>query len=148
GEARFLRLPVRKSAGADGVIEAEALQQFGIVVDFAAVPEPRVEIEAVAPGLLQLWRGRQAVRAAIGRMKAGIALRQEGRLAVDFPAVGLGIGQRCERLQARWVRPVDLAIEPEAQRLEIHRRSISRSGWEGHVGIAELAVEVFKPRGP
>jgi len=92
-EVRLLRLAVGKAGEPDRVVEAEALQEFGIVIDLPAVPEPRIEIEAVAPGLLQLWRGRQTVGTGIGRAERGMPLRQEGGLTVDFPAVGFGVRQ-------------------------------------------------------
>src|SRR5262245_19697687 len=101
GEVRLLRLAVWKAAKADGVVEAKALQQFGIVIDPAAFPQSHIEIEAVAPGRLRLWRRRQAVGAAIGRAKGRIALRQVSGLAVDFPAIGFGVGNVRVRLPAR-----------------------------------------------
>jgi hypothetical protein len=57
GEVRLLRFAARKSGDADRIAQAKALQQFGIVVDLAAFPEPGVQIEAVAPGGLRLSRG-------------------------------------------------------------------------------------------
>ena len=92
GEVGFLRFAAGKARCADRVVQAEALQQFGIVIDLAAFPEPCVEIEAVAPGRLCLARRRKTVRAGVGRTEARIALGQIGGLAVNFPAVGFGIG--------------------------------------------------------
>ena len=41
GEAGLLRLAVGRSRRAPtGIVEAEALQQFGVVIDLAAFPEP------------------------------------------------------------------------------------------------------------
>src|SRR5207245_2179192 len=108
----------RKSRHPDGVVQSKSLQQFGVVIDLAAFPEPRVQEQAIAPGLLKLRRRRQAVWTRIGRMKRRISLRQERRLAVDFPAIGFRIRQRCRREIAR-SRPVDLAVEADAERLEI-----------------------------
>ena len=54
GEVRLLRLAAGKSGETDGVAQAEPLQQFGIVIDLAAFPEPGVQIKAVAPGGLCL----------------------------------------------------------------------------------------------
>ena len=143
GEVGLLRLAIGEAAEADGVVQTKALQQFGIVIDLAAFPEPRVEIEAVAPGRLRLRRRRQAVGAAIGRAKCRIALRQIGGLAVDLPAVGFGVGDVGVRLPARRARPVDLAVEAKAQRLEIQRRGILRARregarWRGRTGCRDI----------
>ena len=127
GEVGFLRLAARKARGADGVVQAKSLQQFGIVIDLAALPEPRVQKQAVAPGRLRLRRRRQAVGAGIGRTKRRIALRQVGGLAVDFPAIGFRIGQRGLRRQIARSRPVELAVEADAERLEIQRRRVLRA---------------------
>src|SRR5262249_40037096 len=91
GEIRLLRLAVCEATGARGVVQAKSLEQFRIEIDLAAFPEPRVEIEAVAPGRFRLRRRRQAVGAAIGRVECRIALRQIGGLAVNFPAVGFSV---------------------------------------------------------
>src|SRR5260370_27482212 len=118
-EAGLLDFAAGESRCAGRIVESKSLQECGVVVDLAALPEPCVEIEAVAPGLLKLRRRRQAVRAAIGRVECGITLRQEGRLAVDFPAVGFGIGRLDLPIVAGRARPIDLAVEPDAERLEI-----------------------------
>ncbi len=148
GEVGFLRFAAWKSRDADRIAQAEALQQFGIVIEFAAVPEPRIQIEAVAPGRLRLPCWRQAVFAGVGRAERRIALRQIGGLAVDLPAVGFGIGDIRLRCQARRAGPVDLAIETDAHRLEVEAGGIRRARWQHDIGPAELAVEVFEPRGP
>ena len=93
GEVGFLRFAARKAGGADGVVQAESLQQFRIEIDLAALPEPCVQEQAVAPGRLCLRRRRKTVGAGVGRAERRIALRQISRLAVDFPAVGFRIGQ-------------------------------------------------------
>ena len=54
GEVGLLRLAIRKAGDADGVAQSKTLQQFGIIVDLAALPEPGVEKQAVAPGRLRL----------------------------------------------------------------------------------------------
>ncbi len=95
GEVGFLRLAARKSRDPDGVVQSKSLQQFGVVIDLAAFPEPRVQKQAVAPGLLKLRRRRQAVGTRIGRVKRRITLRQERGLPMDFPAIGFRIRQRC-----------------------------------------------------
>ena len=148
GEVRLLRLAAGKSGEADGVAQAKALQQFGIVVDLAAFPEPGVQIEAVAPGGLRLPRGRQAVGAGIGRAECRIALTQIGGLAVDFPAIGFGIGQVGLRCPAVRSRPIDLAVEADADLLEVERRIVLRARGEANVGAIELAVEIFEPHAP
>src|SRR3954454_11453061 len=122
GEVRFLRFSVRESAGSRGIVESKSLQQFGVVIELAAVPQPRVEVQAVAPRLLRLRRGRKAVGSAIWRTKAWITLRQIGGLAVDFPTSGFRIDQRRELRRAAIGRPVDLAVEADAERLEVQRR--------------------------
>ena len=148
GEVGFLRFAVREARGAHGVVQAKSLQQFGIVIDLAAFPEPGVQEQAVAPGRLRLRRRRQAVGAGIGRAERRIALRQIGGLAVDFPAVGFGIGDVGLRRPVRRSGPVDLAVEADAQLLEIERRSVLRARGKANVGAFELAVEIFEPHAP
>jgi hypothetical protein len=54
GEVRFLGFAVRKAGDPDRIVEAKTLKQFGVVVDLAAVPQPRIQKQAVAPGRLIL----------------------------------------------------------------------------------------------
>jgi hypothetical protein len=58
GEVRFLRLAAGKSSGTDRIVQSKSLQQFGIVIDLAALPEPDVQVQTVAPGRLNLRRRR------------------------------------------------------------------------------------------
>src|SRR5476651_632272 len=84
GEVRFLRLAVHVAAGAGGAGHAEALQQLGIEIELTAPPQAYAEKERRCPGLARLARCRQAVGTVIGRAEGGIALVDEGRLAVDL----------------------------------------------------------------
>ena len=148
GKIRFLRLAAGETGEADGVVQAKSLQQFRIVIDLAALPEPRVEKQAVAPGRLRLPRRGEAVWAGIERAEGGIALSQIGGLAVDFPAVGFRIGQRRLRRQAAEIGPVNLPVEAEAYRLHLHARGKFRPRIEQDVGLVEPAVEIFDPPRP
>ena len=119
-----MRFAARKSGDADRVAQSKSLQQFGIVIDLAALPEPGVEIEAVAPGRLRLRRRGQAVGAgsrARGTPDSPAAGRSFGR---GFPSDRIRDRSAIRlRLQVGRSRPVDLAIEADAHRLEIQRRA-------------------------
>ena len=54
GKIGFLRFAARKPARSNRVAQAETLQQLGIVVEFAALPQAHIEEQAVAPGRLGL----------------------------------------------------------------------------------------------
>ena len=63
---RLLRFAVGKAGGARRVVQAEALQQFGIVVELAALPQPQAEKRAGGKGRSGLRPRRKAVFAEIG----------------------------------------------------------------------------------
>jgi hypothetical protein len=63
---RLLRFAIRKAGGARGVVQAEALQQLGIVVELAALPQPQAEKRAGGKGRSGLRPRRKAVLAEIG----------------------------------------------------------------------------------
>src|SRR5581483_11474227 len=64
-EARLLRLAVGIAGEADGVAQAEALQELGVVVELAAIPKLDAEESAGAPDLARLRPRCQAVRPRI-----------------------------------------------------------------------------------
>src|SRR3954470_13578593 len=67
---------------------------------------------------------------------------------MNFPAVGFGIGQLGFRRPVGHAGPVDLAVQADADLLEVERGIVLRAGWESNIGAIILAVEVFEPRGP
>src|SRR5450631_2718775 len=81
-------------------------------------------------------------------MEGRIALRQERRLAVDFPAVGFGIGWRHLRIVGGRARPIDLAVQANTERLEVQTRRVLRARREVDVGPFEPAVEIFQTDTP
>src|SRR5205807_3939587 len=85
-EVGLLRLAVGIAAGADRAGNAEALQQLGIVVELAALPQAHAEEGRRRPGLARLAVARQAVLALEGRVEGRVTLEDEGGLAVDLPA--------------------------------------------------------------
>src|SRR5262249_232958 len=90
-KVRLLSFAVGETGRASGGVQAEALQQLGIVVELAAVPNLEAEKGAGAPGLSRLRPRRKAVRAEIGRAKRRIALLDIGGLSVDLPVGKLGL---------------------------------------------------------
>ena len=148
GKVGFLRLAAREASDADGIAKAETLQQFGVVIDLAAVPEPRVQKQAVAPGRLILRGRTQAVGAAVGRAERRIALAEIGGLAVNLPAVGFGIGEGPDMTVRDSGRVTELTVEPDADRLKIHRRGVLRSRRELNGRLVEPVIEIFEPGAP
>jgi len=84
-KVRFLRLAVGEAAGAGRVVQPKALQQLGIVIELAAIPQFQAEKGAGGPGLSGLRPWREAVLAEIGRPKRRITLLDVGGLPVDLP---------------------------------------------------------------
>ena len=148
GKVRLLRLAIGEAAKPDRVAEAEALQQFGIVIDLAAVPQPRIDEQAVAPGFLELACRGQAVGAGVGSTKRRISLADDGGLAMDLPAIRLWIGRIALELEIRAVCKIELAVEPDAQGLKFERGSVAGAVGEAHAAVLELAVEIFQPPAP
>ena len=91
GEVRLLRFAVGVAAGAHGVGDAEALQQLGIVVELAALPQAHAEEGRHRPGLAALALRREAVGPAVERVERRVALVDEGGLAVDLPGAGAAV---------------------------------------------------------
>ena len=89
-EIRLLRFAVGEAGRTGGVVQSEALQQLGIVIELAPVPESQAQKCASGPGGASLCPGREAVLADIRRAKRGIALLDVRGLGVDFPDVGPG----------------------------------------------------------
>jgi hypothetical protein len=67
---------------------------------------------------------------------------------VNFPAVGFGIGQVGLRHPAARPRPVELAVEADANLLEVECRIVFRARGEADIGAIELGVEIFGPHAP
>src|SRR5262249_29659437 len=145
GEVRLLRLAVAEPGEADRVAQPETLEQLGIVVDGATVPDPHAHKGAARPGLARLREVREAVRPRVGRAERRIALLDVGRLRVQLPAVRFGADPGVA-LDA--VGGAELAVEADAQRVEIERRRIVRAGGKLRVGADVLAVEILGPCAP
>ena len=88
-EVRFLRFTVGKASDSQRVVEAKALHEFRVDIDFGAVPRSIAEVRRCARRILDLIGARQAIRTFIGRSESGIALLDEGKLPVDIPAAGV-----------------------------------------------------------
>src|SRR5262249_15341174 len=132
-EIRLLRLAVRESGGAGGVVQAEALQQLGIVVELAPVPEPQAKKGAQGPGISRLRPGREAVLAEIGRAERRVALLDERGLPVDLPIVELGF--RCVVEAGRvGCRRKGTVVEPEANKMRLARGRGRHARGKHHVG--------------
>src|SRR5262249_29593987 len=119
-EIRLLRLAVGKPSGAGGVVQAEALQQLGIVIELAAVPEPQGEKGAHGPGISRLRPGREAVLAEVGRAEGRVALLDERGLPVNLPIIELGLRPVVEAGRVGRRRK-GMIVEPEANKMGIER---------------------------
>ena len=65
--AALLRFAIGESRKTERAADAEALRQFGIEIEFAAVPQPPSEKRADGPCLARASDSGQAVRALIRR---------------------------------------------------------------------------------
>ncbi len=148
-EARFLRLAVGIAAGAKGVGHAEALQQLRIEVELTALPQAHAEKERRRPGLARLAARRQAVGAVVGCAESGIALVDEGRLAVDFEAAGpLVVRRHVLGAVAAVVALAEAIVETETDSMQVVLRIVVRARTELEIGAAEVGIEIFEPRRP
>ena len=68
--------------------------------------------------------------------------------ALYWIAIGFGIGQIGLRRPALRVRPIDLAIEADADLLEVERRSMFCARGEANIGAVEPGVEILGPDAP
>src|SRR4051812_24822301 len=118
GKVRFLRLAVRKARGAGGVVQTEALEQLGIVVELGALPQLRAEKDAGGERLPGLRPRREAVNAEIGRAKARIALLDVGGLAVDLPVDWGWRRGGCKRALRRIPVVSELSAQADADGVE------------------------------
>src|SRR5262249_59071741 len=89
---RFLGFTVGEAGGAGRVVQPEALQKLGIVVELAPVPQLEAKKGAGGPRRSGLRPGRKAVDAEVRRVKWRGAPLGGGGLFVGLPIWGLGLG--------------------------------------------------------
>src|SRR5262249_49354359 len=77
--------------GAGRVVQPEALQKLGIVVELAPVPQLEAKKGAGGPRRSGLRPGRKAVDAEVRRVKWRGGLLEVGGLCVELPIGGLGL---------------------------------------------------------
>ncbi len=131
------------------VAQPEALHELGVQIDLAVLPGPEADERGAARGVACLPCAREAVCTLIGRVEAWIGLSDEGRLPVDVPvAVGdPGLLSRRQLGRGR-VRPAQLAVETQAQHVDVEARIVVCARWEGGADVSEPAVEIFEARRP
>ena len=83
--ARLLRFAIGETRKAQRSVQAEALREFRVEIEFAALPQPNTEECRRGPGRAGLSAAGQAVCAGIGRSESGICRRQKGRLRMHVP---------------------------------------------------------------
>ena len=144
-KVRLLRFAVRETARARRAVEAEALQQFGIVIDLAAVPDAHAEKYARGPRRFRLRPRRETVGAVIRRTECRIPLENVGRLTVQLPINSI---RRACGLH-RPPRRIGEAIgETETRGPQIETRRISGAARRLHIARAEIRVEHFRAQRP
>src|SRR5215470_5002314 len=99
GKVGLLRFAVGISGSSRGIVQTEALEKLGIVIELAAVPQAHAKIAADGPRLPRLRPRRKAVRANIGRSKARITLLDVSGLPVHLEGIGYGV--RCRIFLSR-----------------------------------------------
>src|SRR4029450_7685117 len=144
-EVRLLGFAVGIASRARCVGHTETLQELGVEVQLAALPESDAEIARHGPGLAARALGRQAVGAAIERGERRIALVDESGLAVDLP----GARPTVVGLLFLLVLHTELVVQTDAKLMQIILRIVTRRRRAEQVtGQAEVGVEVLEARRP
>src|SRR5262249_49385345 len=125
GEVGLLRLAVGEAAGADGIGETEALQQLGIEVELATLPQAYAEERPGRPGLARLATARQAGVALERRRDRWIALDDERGLAVDLKAARTAIPGRV-LFFLRFGDVAQMVVQRDAKAMVVVRRIVAR----------------------
>src|SRR5205814_76725 len=102
---------------------AETLQQLGIVIELAALPEAHAEEGGDGPGLAALAQHGQAVGPVVRRAERRIALEDEGGLAVQLPGAGPALVAIALRLV---VGDTELVVQADTEAVQVVLRIVAR----------------------
>jgi hypothetical protein len=148
GRTELVGFGAGKAGGAMGVVESEALVDFGIGPELGARPQFYAGGQREVEGLASKRHTRKAVGPVIGRAKRGMCLLGKGRLAVNGEDVSGRHKSRCGE-EGRLRGIVEAIIQAKAKLVQGKVRADALAG--GGIGHARGRIagpQIFALHGP